>query len=298
YPALVTDLDTCTTFEALDNFRLSNVVGNMNVNNYISPLECKTDRTSSVGMKWMPAFRCMSHQYMFIERMRQVGWGHDPAGRMVAKAGKAMVICWACPYDRFLYMLILAIDTNFKLKNHIQAHEHDDPSLGPGWGPFVEPTVYKEHLQNYVAKNDISMCIAFTALMQKETRNTAGLHVFSVGSCVCAQYECMHPNGLGDPQRGEHYANMDYIVMAALVSFNLIQLTLSYDITCQWKKNLPSCMAKLPARLQLNLNKIECQCGLPVWHALSHKSSCTNENSLSFLKGIAKSDGEGVECLW
>jgi hypothetical protein len=33
------------------------------------------------------------------------------------------------------------------------------------------------------------------------------------------------------------YANMDYILTSALAGFDLMELTLSYDIACQWRKN-------------------------------------------------------------
>jgi hypothetical protein len=48
------------------------------------------------------------------------------------------------------------MDANFKLKNRMRANEREDPSLGPGWGAFVEPSKYKNHLKNYVAENDVS----------------------------------------------------------------------------------------------------------------------------------------------
>jgi hypothetical protein len=54
-----------------------------------------------------------------------------------------------------LYRLILAMDANFKLKNRIRVHERDDPSLGPGWGAFVEPSAYKDHIKKYVAEKDV-----------------------------------------------------------------------------------------------------------------------------------------------
>jgi hypothetical protein len=101
-------------------------------------------------------------------------------------------------------------------------NEREDPSLGPGWGSFVEPSKYKEHLKHYIAENDVrslslsvyrdliksfqvSTCIAFAALTQKETRNTAGLRVSGVGASVCARHECVRPNGVGDLQKGERY---------------------------------------------------------------------------------------------
>jgi hypothetical protein len=38
----------------------------------------------------------------------------------------------------------------------MRANKRDNLSLGPGWGYFVEPTRYKEHLHKYVAEIDVS----------------------------------------------------------------------------------------------------------------------------------------------
>jgi hypothetical protein len=56
-------------------------------------------------------------------------------------------------------MLLLAVDANFRLKNRMRANEIDDPPLGPGWGYWVEPTKYREHLKNYVHKKDVSQLV-------------------------------------------------------------------------------------------------------------------------------------------
>ncbi|KAJ7863700.1 hypothetical protein B0H13DRAFT_2354000 [Mycena leptocephala] len=302
YPASLMDPSTCATFRVLDLFCLLNVVGNVNAHDFMMALERGTDALGSTGIRWLPdrykAFGRMSRQYAFLQRARRSGRAHDAAGVDATKLGEMMVICWACPYDgrnippdwrdvdpkyRFLYMLILALDANFKLKNRIRAHERYDPSLGPGWGAFVEPAAYKEHLKNYVGENDISTCIAFAALLQKDTRLTMGLRASGVGGCVCARHE---------------YANMDYIVMACLAGFALAMLMISYDIACQWKKNMRIRNEKLPEAIRLDVNNVEVQCGLPVWHVSSHETECNNENSLSFLVGVGKSDGEGVERTW
>lgn len=164
----------------------------------------------------------------------------------------------------------------------------------------------------------MSTCIAFAALLQKDTRLTTGLRASGVGGCVCARHECVRPNGLGDLQKGERqvcfsstsckysqeltfcdrYANMDYIVLSALVGFTLALLTILYDIGCQWKKNLRERNALMPKTLRLNFDTFTFQCALPVWHAASHNESCQTENSLSFKPGVGKSDGEGVERVW
>ncbi|KAJ7711051.1 hypothetical protein B0H16DRAFT_1344103 [Mycena metata] len=91
----------------------------------------------------------------------------------------------------------------------------------------------------------ISSCIAFAALLQKDTCSTAGLRVSGVGGCVCVRHECVQPNGIGDLQKGERYANMDFILFCALLDFSLLWLTIPYDIACQWQKTLLARISKL-----------------------------------------------------
>lgn len=115
-------------------------------------------------------------------------------------------------------MLIIAMDANFRLKNRLRKNEHKDESLGPGWSYFVEDGKYKEHLRDYVSEADvshsewdghhltavqISTCIAFAALMQKDSKLTTGLRCSGAGGCVCARHESVRPNGMGDLQKGE-----------------------------------------------------------------------------------------------
>jgi hypothetical protein len=91
---------------------------------------------------------------------------------------------------------------------------------------------------------------------------------------------------------------MDFIVMSSLAGFDLKELTLSYDVVCQWQKHLQARIRKLPADMQLDFDSFLCQYGLPVWHASSHEAACRDENSLSFMPGVGKTDGEGIERLW
>ncbi|KAJ7112012.1 hypothetical protein C8R43DRAFT_1138947 [Mycena crocata] len=313
YPVTVTDPKTCATFQSLEAFRLYSVVGNMNVRDFITALERVTDTTASSGMTWLPdrykQFQRMARQWAFLKRLEQAGRGHDPLGVETTSQGGTGVDCWPCPHKgknlppdwrqaaakfQFLYMLLLAVDANFRLKNRMRTNEIDDPPLGPGWGYWVNPRKYKRFIKKYVTDT----CIAFAALLQKDLRMTTGLRVSGVGGCVCARHECVRPNGIGDLQKGERYANMDFIVASALKGFSLKQLTISYDIACQWKINLAARNMRLPTELQLPLGDIELQCALPVWHAASHNDECQHANSLSYKPGVGKSDGEGIERTW
>ncbi|KAJ6568311.1 hypothetical protein DFH09DRAFT_918130 [Mycena vulgaris] len=316
YPAMTIDPETCATYKALDHFCLQNVVGNVNVHDFVGVLERLTDPlgVSSVPDRYK-AFGRMSRQHTFTQRQRRTGCGHTEEGVEETEAGGMAVPCWTCPNNeknlpegwknvdpryRFLYMLLLALDANFRLKNRLRANEHQDPSLGSGPGYFVESEPYKEHLRNYVAEKDVSSCIAFAALLQKETRLTTGLRVSGVGGCVCARHGVVRPLGLGDLQKGEQYANMDYIFLSAIAGVAVLCLAISYDIACQWKVNLPARARKIAETtpIMTNLDDFEIQFALPIWHAVAHEVSCQTENSLSFAVGVGRTDGEGIERTW
>ncbi|KAJ7874124.1 hypothetical protein B0H13DRAFT_1894675 [Mycena leptocephala] len=188
------------------------------------------------------------------------------------------------PKYQFLYMLIIAVDANFRLKNRMRANEIDDPSLGPGWGYWVDPEKYANHVRKYVNEKDVSTCIAFAALLQKDTRITTGLRVSGVGGVVCARHECMRPNGLGNLQKGERFR--------PAAPHHLLRHCVPME------GNLLARMEKLPADMRIPLDSIKLQCALPVWHAASHVEDCQNQNSLSFKEGVGKTDGEGVERTW
>ncbi|KAF7325926.1 CxC2 domain-containing protein [Mycena kentingensis (nom. inval.)] len=193
YPATTIDPSTCATFRLLDLFRLLKVVVNVNANDFVQSLERLTDATFTRKVpERYKSFIRMSRQWDFLTRAKRAGRGNYADGVETTPPGGLAVWCWACPdparnlpkgWDKvdekraFLYCLMLALDANFRLKNRIRANERHDPSLGPGLGYFVLLLAYKEFLKHYVAENDVSTCIAFQALMQKETRLTTGLRV-------------------------------------------------------------------------------------------------------------------------
>ncbi|KAJ7856286.1 hypothetical protein B0H13DRAFT_1641567 [Mycena leptocephala] len=100
YPASATDPDTCATFKSLDLFRLLNVIGNVNGQDFVRALE---HNSSAMGLEKVPdrykTFLRMSRQYAWLERIRHAGLGHRPEGLQATKAGKSSVICWTCPFE-------------------------------------------------------------------------------------------------------------------------------------------------------------------------------------------------------
>jgi len=55
---------------------------------------------------------------------------------------------------RFLYILYISVDVNFKLKGKDRGLK--DVKLMPGWGPFVEESRYQAFITNYVDQPKVS----------------------------------------------------------------------------------------------------------------------------------------------
>ncbi|KAK7002264.1 CxC2 domain-containing protein [Favolaschia claudopus] len=314
YPATTVDPATCATLATLKVFRLMNVIGNLTIHDFIKTVERSTD---AAGLHSVPdrykSFGLISRQFAFLQRLMRSGRGHDERGVEGTVQGECGVLCWACPHDginlpegwrevgpefRFLFILIVAMDANYRLRNRLRPNEKDDPPLGSGWGYMVEEKEYREHLRGYVGEEDVSTCVAFQALLQKDTRVTTGLRCSGVGGVVCARHEVVRPQGLGDLQKGERYANMDYILLSSLLGLTAMYLAISYDIACQWRIKFPQRMKEMPERLRLDLAKLTVLFALPVWHAAAHERNCQVQNSLSYTVGVGRTDGEGIERVW
>ncbi|KAF7321398.1 CxC2 domain-containing protein [Mycena kentingensis (nom. inval.)] len=168
-----------------------------------------------------------------------------------------------------------------------------------GKGYFVGDR-YKKHLESYVSEKDVSSCTSFAALLHKDTKTSTGLRVSGVGGVVCARHGLVRRQGMGDLQKGERYANIDFIILATLEDERVIAITISYDVVCQWHKLLPQRAQAIRGRggTTTDLSKFEMQYVLPVWHAAAHEIACRTENSISFAVGVGKTDGEGIERLW
>ncbi|KAK0437899.1 hypothetical protein EV421DRAFT_1907100 [Armillaria borealis] len=303
YPATMAEPRSCATFECLDTFRLLSVVANVNVRDYVSTLEQKVD---SWGMQWVPdrykAFGRMSRQWAYLKHLKRAGVGHLKAGIHTAEEGLVAIVCWACPREgvnlptgwrdspaakQYIYRLLVRMDANFRLKNRLRKrNKHKkDGALYSGLGYQVPNDDYFDHLKKYVNETDISTCIAFAALMQKDTRLSTGLRCTGVGGCICIRHELVRPLGLGDLLKGERYANMDYIFWSSIKTVRVKNVTLSYDVGCQYKINMEERRKKLPFALRRDDGSPFVDVALPVWHSDIHVVKCKTENLLLYQDG-------------
>lgn len=58
---------------------------------------------------------------------------------------------------RFLYILYLAVDANFKLKGKECGLK--DIELMLGWAYFIKETKFQEHVANYVDQPEVYFCL-------------------------------------------------------------------------------------------------------------------------------------------
>ncbi|KAJ7760606.1 hypothetical protein B0H14DRAFT_3511096 [Mycena olivaceomarginata] len=193
----------------------------------------------------------------------------------VAESGELALLCPACPHPginlpvnwdkvpfekAFLYALFLAIDTNFHLKRK-DVSSKEDLGLSKGWVFFGEVGPYMEHLKDNWQQ---------TQPPDHESHGTASSGIGTV-DCACHNMKC--PNGVGDLQQGEKYLNMDYLYFMTLLGTLLLCFIVSYDIACQWYKNLWERMRIFPLEAQLGGEK-KFMFLVPKFHLPAHIEEC------------------------
>jgi len=94
------------------------------------------------------------------------------------------------------------------------------------------------------------------------------------------------------------YANMDYAFFSAMQHSTYKALNVSYDIACQWHKNLWARMSALPSSLQMQHTDMHVRFFVPKFHLPAHISKCHILYSFNFLPGVGRTDGEAPERGW
>jgi hypothetical protein len=92
---------------------------------------------------------------------------------------------------------------------------------------------------------------------------------------------------------------MDFIAWSSLAGFMALSLLFSYDIVCQWSRNLKKRVRQLPLWMQpppavLDTVKFV----IPKFHIYGHGSQCQTWFLLNFLPYSARTNGEEPERWW
>ncbi|KAG1847185.1 hypothetical protein DFJ58DRAFT_717237 [Suillus subalutaceus] len=305
-------------FSVLEYFQMLSFKSKASVWEFYNTIARLTDNTGIRVLKnRYESFLHMVREWCFIMQMKRCSQGHHPGGIKTIEAGTCAVLCPACPHPsknlpvgwentplefQFLYALFLAIDTNFRLICHNVSSDAVDPGLNRGYAFFVEETEYKDILAscNRVGNaQEKSTCSSHSAVNLADTRASRGLAAMGAGTIDCVRHNFKRPCSVGDLQKRERYINMDYLFFSSMRSSQGVHvLNISYDIACQWNKNLWSHMSAFPHKFHLNHDEKVITFLVPKFHLPAHIARCQTRFSFNFIKGVGWTDGEAPERGW
>ncbi|KAG1868451.1 hypothetical protein F4604DRAFT_1881562 [Suillus subluteus] len=303
FPATTVDPHTAATFRILKQYHLLLFESKASGYEFYHSIARLTDNTG---------LRVQKDRYEpFLRMVRQ---GHDPAGVVNTQSGECTVLCPACPQPlknlpdnwkdvpndkRWLYALFIDINANFCLKRCIVSKDTTDPGLSRGWAYFVDETAYKAYLQGHAGKpQEKSTCASHNTVNMADMKVSQGLAATRVGTIDCARHNMKLPHGVGDLRKGERYSNMDYLFLSTLHGRCVKMLNVSYDIACQWHKNLWERMSTMPPSLHLDpLTKL-IRFFVPKFHLPAHIFKCQTTYSFNLSKNVGQTDGEAPERGW
>ncbi|KAJ6450007.1 hypothetical protein C8R47DRAFT_999048 [Mycena vitilis] len=314
WPATDDRPQTAATFAVLDSFHLHTLQAKTTVYDFYSVLERRTENTGIKPPNRYSAFLRMTREFRHLLMAKRAGRGHDPSGIFGTAAGELAVQCPVCPNPKvnlpdgwenappehqYLYVLFLALDACFRLKRRMISSEIKDPGLGTGWSYLMENAPYRHYLQTVTDQKEMSTCSGLAALDYANTKFSRGYSTTGVGMCVCARHEFVQPNGVGDLQKRERFANMDYIFGSVLRHKDpRLRKIISYDIVCQWWKYLLGRLEKLPPLVRVTIILKLLRFVIPKMHIHSHTLECQVKFSLNLVPGSGQTDGEGIERPW
>jgi hypothetical protein len=82
-----------------------------------------------------------------------------------------------------------------------------------------------------------------------------------------------------------------------LIGIILIRIFITYDIACQWSKNLNKRMEEFPEYMRIPVTT-KVDTAVPSWHINGHGQPCREEFSIGLMKGVGRTCGEEVESSW
>jgi hypothetical protein len=95
---------------------------------------------------------------------------------------------------------------------------------------------------------------------------------------------------------------MDFALMSTLlpsVNAGISRVLVSYDIACQWHKNLQTRLSSYTAFPSFKLSNLKYwRVAVPKFHLPGHGSGCQVTFNLAYTKWAGRMDGERIESGW
>lgn len=157
------------------------------------------------------------------------------------------------------------------------------------------------------------------AVNEAQTKSSRGYLATGVAISSC-RHALVRPNGAADLQRGERYVvshrhgtkftrqphlhryiNTDYVFASSIqddIKNGVCKLLVTYDIACQWGKNLKRHLSTYLPPSNLDLGLLSHRVAVPKFHLVGHGASCQVSYNLALMDGVGMTHGEGVETVW
>ncbi|KAJ7016310.1 hypothetical protein C8F04DRAFT_1281905 [Mycena alexandri] len=314
YPSTGKNPRTAATFTVLRRFHLMSLESKCSGKEFYTSIARGSDNTGTVPVRdRYDEFLRMTREWRHLQMLKRAGRGHDRKGVDATAAGECALLCPACPHPgknlppdwkevpperKFLYALFLALDANFRMRRKKVSSEENDPSLGDGWSFYGQIAPYYDYLaKNWKHKQERSTCVAHDAV-DKPDRESRGTASSGIATVDCARHNMKRPNAVGDLQLGERYINMDYIFFMGLAGSEISELYVSYDIACQWHKNIWERMKTFPREVRFVRGKHYCVFLIPKFHLPAHIEACNILFSFHLTRYVGMTDGEAPERGW
>lgn len=95
------------------------------------------------------------------------------------------------------------------------------------------------------------------------------------------------------------YVNMDYLYFSSIKNHSPANLVVSYDIACQWSRNLIRRSELYPPDLVTpRVNQLCVTYLVPKFHLYAHQTDCQINYSFNLTPGVGRTDGESPERGW
>lgn len=183
----------------------------------------------------------------------------------------------------------------------------------------VKETKFAAYLQDFQDKipDDKSTCNNHDAIKAASMRGGLGTAASGVGTGgECSWHDMKRPTAIGDLQKGERYVfcplpsriadflsylcryvNMDYFFLSNIRHHTPRRVVISYDINCQWSRNLFARCAQYNDVISLPPN-IDFTFLVPKIHLYAHRYQCQTTFSFNFEPHVGRTDGESPERGW
>ncbi|KAJ7593209.1 hypothetical protein C8J56DRAFT_886205 [Mycena floridula] len=166
YPATIDHPKTAVTFCMLEKVHLLNLSGKVSTYEYYKCLQHLTDNTETEIPK-----------YRHLKLMKCAGCRNIPDGVTNIGLEELALRCWVCPNPGvnivpnwkevtpmeqwYLFMVVLAMDANFRLKNLNVSNDISDPGLHTRNAYFVPNKESSDHYKKFVSQKDVHQQLFF-----------------------------------------------------------------------------------------------------------------------------------------